>query len=328
MRLTEGEARARFASVPVVRLGTANAQGRPHVVVVTFAVDGDMIYTAVDQKPKTTTGLKRLRNVGENPAVTMLADEYSDDWEALWWVRADGRAEVLADQRQMAGAVQTADQPLPAVPGEAADGPGAGGDGRALARGGAGRPAPRRVLGESWASPCRRALRRDMVFAILLVLAAALRGVVLAAYHPALIFPDSVRYLQYASNFAHGRWSVDALRQSGYSILLIPVVLTHQLWIIPLVQHLAGLATAGLVYAVLIRAGTRPALAAVAAVPVLFDPLQLVLEQYVLSDTWTMFVIVAALAILVWHTGRSGGAQGGSSAGGRPRGAGCCSGSR
>jgi PPOX class probable F420-dependent enzyme len=89
--------------VPVVRLGTADAQGRPHVVVVTFVVDGDMIYTAVDQKPKTTTGLKRLRNVGENPAVTMLADEYSDDWEALWWVRADGRAEVLADQRQMAG---------------------------------------------------------------------------------------------------------------------------------------------------------------------------------------------------------------------------------
>ncbi len=89
--------------MPVVRLGTADAQSRPHVVVVTFVVDGDMIYTAVDQKPKTTTGLKRLRNVGENPAVTMLADEYSDDWEALWWVRADGRAEVLADQRQMAG---------------------------------------------------------------------------------------------------------------------------------------------------------------------------------------------------------------------------------
>jgi PPOX class probable F420-dependent enzyme len=103
VRLGEGEARNRFASVPVVRLGTADTQGRPHVVVVTFVVDGDMIYTAVDQKPKTTTRLKRLRNVGENPAVTMLADEYSDDWEALWWVRADGRAEVLVDQRQMAG---------------------------------------------------------------------------------------------------------------------------------------------------------------------------------------------------------------------------------
>jgi PPOX class probable F420-dependent enzyme len=102
VRLSEGEARARFAAVPVVRLGTADGRGRPHIVVVTFAVDGDMIYTAVDQKPKTSTALKRLRNVGENPWVTMLADEYSDDWETLWWVRADGRAAILADQRQMA----------------------------------------------------------------------------------------------------------------------------------------------------------------------------------------------------------------------------------
>ncbi len=102
MRLAEGEARARFAAVPVVRLGTADGRGRPHIVVVTFAVDGDMVYTAVDQKPKTSTALKRLRNVGENPWVTMLADEYSDDWETLWWVRADGRAAILADQQQMA----------------------------------------------------------------------------------------------------------------------------------------------------------------------------------------------------------------------------------
>jgi hypothetical protein len=57
--------------VPVVRLGTADGQGRPHVVVVTFAVDGDTIYTAVDQKPKSGSTLKRLRNVGENPMVTI-----------------------------------------------------------------------------------------------------------------------------------------------------------------------------------------------------------------------------------------------------------------
>ena len=102
MRLPEGEARARFAAVPVVRLGTADAQGQPHVVVVTFAVEGDMVYTAVDQKPKSGTNLKRLRNVRENPRVTMLADEYSDDWDTLWWVRADGRAVILAEPRQMA----------------------------------------------------------------------------------------------------------------------------------------------------------------------------------------------------------------------------------
>jgi PPOX class probable F420-dependent enzyme len=101
VRLARGEARARFATVPVVRLGTADGQGRPHLVVCTFAVDGDTIYTAVDQKPKSGTALKRLSNVGENPWVTMLADHYADDWETLWWVRADGRAAILADQRQL-----------------------------------------------------------------------------------------------------------------------------------------------------------------------------------------------------------------------------------
>jgi hypothetical protein len=145
-----------------------------------------------------------------------------------------------------------------------------------------------------------RALRRHWLFALLIVLAAGLRGVVLAAYHPALIFPDSVRYLQYAHNFTAGRWSPDALRQSGYSVLIIPVALTHALWLIPLAQHLAGLATAGLVYAVLLRFRIRPWLAALASIPVLFDPLQLVLEQYVLSDVWTVLLIMGALVILVW----------------------------
>jgi hypothetical protein len=146
-------------------------------------------------------------------------------------------------------------------------------------------------------------LRGHWVFAVLVVLAAALRGVVFAAYHPALIFPDSVRYLQYAHNFTEGRWSLDALRQSGYSVLLIPVVLLHAAWLIPLAQHIAGLATAALGYALLLRMGARPWLAAAAMVPVLFDPLQLILEQYVLADTWTVFLIVAALAILAWRRG-------------------------
>jgi len=83
-------------------------------------------------------------------------------------------------------------------------------------------------------------------------------------------------------------------------------MLLHDLWIIPLVQHLAGLATAAAGYAVLIRFGTRTWLAAVATIPVLFDPLQLVLEQYVLTDTWTFFLLVAALTVLVWRRDRPG----------------------
>ena len=44
---------------------------------------------------------KRLRSVGENLVVTTLAGHYSEDWETLWWVRADGRAAILTGQRQM-----------------------------------------------------------------------------------------------------------------------------------------------------------------------------------------------------------------------------------
>jgi PPOX class probable F420-dependent enzyme len=91
--------------VPVVRLATADGQGRPHLVVMTFAVQGDMVFSAVDQKPKSGRALKRLRNVEENPQVALLADEYAEDWDTLWWARADGRAVVLTDPGEMAEAL-------------------------------------------------------------------------------------------------------------------------------------------------------------------------------------------------------------------------------
>jgi PPOX class probable F420-dependent enzyme len=102
MRLPEDVARERLASVPVVRLATTDEVGRPHIVVTTFAVDGDRIYTAVDAKPKRTRDLKRLRNIRAHPYVAVLADHYEDDWTRLWWVRADATAEVLRDPAAMA----------------------------------------------------------------------------------------------------------------------------------------------------------------------------------------------------------------------------------
>ncbi len=97
VRLTEGEARGRLAAARVARLATTGSDGRPHLVPVTFAVDGDLIYTAVDHKPKTTANLRRLRNIRENPRVALLADHYSEDWSTLWWVRVDGRASIIED---------------------------------------------------------------------------------------------------------------------------------------------------------------------------------------------------------------------------------------
>ena len=97
VRLTAGEARARFAAARVARLATTGSDGQPHLVPVTFAVDGDQIYTAVDHKPKTTLDLRRLRNIRENPRVALLADLYAEDWDALWWVRVDGTARILEE---------------------------------------------------------------------------------------------------------------------------------------------------------------------------------------------------------------------------------------
>jgi len=102
MRLTEEAARERLASVPVVHLATTDEDGRPHLVVTTFAVEGDHVYTAVDAKPKRTRDLKRLRNIRANPRVAVLADHYEDDWSRLWWVRADATAEILQDPAAMA----------------------------------------------------------------------------------------------------------------------------------------------------------------------------------------------------------------------------------
>ncbi|CAG7626273.1 TIGR03668 family PPOX class F420-dependent oxidoreductase [Actinacidiphila bryophytorum] len=95
MNLSETEARERFAASPVGRLATADRAGIPHVVPVTFAADGDVIYFAIDYKPKRSVNLRRLRNISENPSVAVMADHYADDWNTLWWARADGRAEIL-----------------------------------------------------------------------------------------------------------------------------------------------------------------------------------------------------------------------------------------
>jgi PPOX class probable F420-dependent enzyme len=89
--------RIRFAQAPVARLATVSPDGGPHLVPVVFALDGDVVYTAVDAKPKTTQRLRRLANIAGNPRVSLLADHYADDWAQLWWIRVDGIASVHHD---------------------------------------------------------------------------------------------------------------------------------------------------------------------------------------------------------------------------------------
>jgi PPOX class probable F420-dependent enzyme len=91
------EARRLFASTQVARLASVRADGAPHLVPVCFALDGDVLYTAVDAKPKRTQRLARLRHIRSEPRVALLADHYEEDWSRLWWVRMDGRARLVDD---------------------------------------------------------------------------------------------------------------------------------------------------------------------------------------------------------------------------------------
>jgi PPOX class probable F420-dependent enzyme len=95
--VTEAEARRRFAAGRVAVLGTVTPSGSPHLVPVTFVVDGDTGWTATDAKPKGSRRLQRHANIAAHPRASLLVQHWSEDWTELWWVRADGAAEVRDD---------------------------------------------------------------------------------------------------------------------------------------------------------------------------------------------------------------------------------------
>ncbi len=82
-------------SEPVARLATIRPDGSPRVVPICFALEGDTLYTAVDEKPKRTRRLARLDDIERDPRVEVVIDRYDDDWTQLWWVRLRGRARVV-----------------------------------------------------------------------------------------------------------------------------------------------------------------------------------------------------------------------------------------
>jgi PPOX class probable F420-dependent enzyme len=86
----------RLDEARVARLATADENGRPHIVPVTFAYRDETVVIAIDHKPKTTRDLKRLRNIAANDQVSLLVDHYDEDWTRLWWIRLDGTARITA----------------------------------------------------------------------------------------------------------------------------------------------------------------------------------------------------------------------------------------
>jgi PPOX class probable F420-dependent enzyme len=92
-----GWARELIAASRVGRLGLTDDAGGPRVLPITFALVGDAVWSAVDDKPKRVRGreLARVRWLRERPRASFLVDRYDDDWGRLAWVQLLGTVEVL-----------------------------------------------------------------------------------------------------------------------------------------------------------------------------------------------------------------------------------------
>ncbi len=107
MRLSAERVERLLTEWPVARLATVAPDGRPHIVPIVFARHEGIIYSPVDGKPKSGRELARVRHVRADPRVSLLLDDYADDWSQLWWLRIDVTASVVdSDAKGAAAAVE------------------------------------------------------------------------------------------------------------------------------------------------------------------------------------------------------------------------------
>lgn len=87
-------------------LSTVHVERGVDAVPVVFVVhDGTLVLPVDTVKAKSSGRLQRLRNIESDPRVVLLADHYDDDWSALWWVRAHGRAREAVPTRDQLDAL-------------------------------------------------------------------------------------------------------------------------------------------------------------------------------------------------------------------------------
>jgi PPOX class probable F420-dependent enzyme len=114
---------SRLTTARVARLATTDPDGRPHLVPIVFALEGETLYSAVDRKPKRSSKLRRIENARVRPDVTILFDHYDEDWSRLWWIRLRGRARVLDDGEERDRALALMQEKYPQYRAEPPDGP-------------------------------------------------------------------------------------------------------------------------------------------------------------------------------------------------------------
>ena len=94
-------------SARIGHLATADAKGQPHVIPVCYVFDGEVIYSVLDSKPKSTPlrQLRRVRNILANPRVSLVVDHYEEDWSRLQYLLVLGDAGLLETGEEWARAI-------------------------------------------------------------------------------------------------------------------------------------------------------------------------------------------------------------------------------
>lgn len=135
-------------------------------------------------------------------------------------------------------------------------------------------------------------VRHHWIASILVVLGLVMRFLAQAAYQPAIIYIDTLKYL-------YDAWP--GSDPVGYKVPLKMILsLGGNLSTVEFVQHLIGIAMAVTIYVVLVRRGVSRWLAAIAMAPVLFDAYQLQAEAMIMPDIWFEAMILAGVAVLLW----------------------------
>jgi PPOX class probable F420-dependent enzyme len=101
-QLSESRVRQFLTAARVARMATADQGAAPHAIPICFWFDGARFYFAIDEKPKRATGggLKRMRNIAQNPRVALIIDHYEEDWSQLAYVLVLGAARVVDDNEE------------------------------------------------------------------------------------------------------------------------------------------------------------------------------------------------------------------------------------
>jgi hypothetical protein len=143
----------------------------------------------------------------------------------------------------------------------------------------------------------RSLLRAHWPLLAVLAVAAAVRVAVAIAYQPAIFFGDSWAYLDLAFGGHPVGFAPD--RPSGYPILIdLLSVFGRSLGAITTAQHLAGLVTGVLVYALLRRLAVPRWAATAGAAVVLLDAYAIALEQQILAEAFFTLALAASFFLV------------------------------